>query len=919
MTSRRVVSCGCGIIIDMMAENWHAKSIQEVLEELGTDEHGLSASVAVERSREFGFNELPKAKTEGYFSIFFRQFASPLIYILIAAGAAVFLLGETADSIIIFTVLLFNAIVGTIQEGKAQNILRALEIFVTTTAAVVRDGTEIIISGRDVVPGDILILNEGEKIPADARILDARTLKIDEASLTGESNPVGKIADTIIGENIPTTEQKNMVFKGTNIVAGNGRAVVVAIGVKTVVGQISRSIATVDSEVPLRANIRALSRMIIVIVALMSGLLFILGLLQGHSISVISATVVSLAVSIIPEGLPIVITLVLATGVWRMGKRNALVKRLQAVEALGQARVVALDKTGTLTKNELSVCEVFAEGVTYHIGGIGYESVGTVKIDGNVVVPANHDALVFAGKIATLVANARVSYIAKEKHWRVAGDPTEAALLIFGEKIGFKKDDMIGESPLLFEKPFDYKLKYHATTHKVGDTVLTSVIGAPEAIIEICTRIRIGETQHVLDEKGREHLLAIADGMSERGLRVVAYAVREDSPSARTQIFEPIHHLTFGGLLGMQDALRNDVAETVRRADSAGIKIVMITGDHKLTARAIAGEAGIWHEGDGILTGSEIDGLSDMELANRLVDVSVFARVTPEHKLRIIQAYRKRGEIVAMTGDGVNDAPSLVAADLGVAMGVIGTEVAKEAADIILLDDNFGNIISAVEEGRSIYVTIKKVILYLFSTSLGEMFVILIALILGFPLPLLAVQIIWLNLVTDGFLTVAIGMDPKEEGILSKLFKRPRKYLVDGLMAWRMVLMALPMVIGTLYLFVSNFEGNLTKAWTISLTVLAVFQWFNAWNCRSSTESIFNTNPFSNIYLVGATLIVIILQLLAVYAPFLQNILHTTALSPSEWVNIIAIASSVIFVEELRKLAVRFVSANAITRAQAAY
>jgi len=883
--------------------NWYATPIPDVLKELGADEHGFSFAAATERLREFGANELPKAKGDSLIVLFFRQFQSPLIYILLAAAAAVFMLGETADSIIIGIVLLFNAIVGTIQEGKAQNTLRALETFAETTATVLRDGTEVIIPDRDVVPGDIIFLNEGEKIPADARLLDVHTLKVDEASMTGESEPVGKTAETIPRENVPATEQLNMVFKGTNIVAGNGRAVVVATGLNTAIGAIARTLTSIESEIPLRANIRALSRAIIVVVALISGTLFALGLIGGQPLATIFATVVSLAVSIIPEGLPVVITLVLATGVWRMGKRNALVKRLQAVEALGQARIIAVDKTGTLTKNELVVYEVFAEGTTYHVGGVGYEPTGTIELSGAAIVPANHAALLFAGKVATLLANARVSYSEEDKRWRVAGDPTEAALLIFGEKAGFRKDDLLGESPLMSEIPFDYRLKYHATTHRVGGGLFTSVIGAPETVLALSTSVRTDGTVHPLDEHKRARLTAVSDGMSGRGLRVLAYAVREDTHP--TQDAESIRDLVFGGFFGIVDTLRPDVAETVRRAEDAGIKVVMITGDHKLTARAIATEAGIFNEGDRVLTGEAMDALSDHELAARLTEVSVFARVTPEHKLRIIEAYKKRGEIIAMTGDGVNDAPSLVAADLGVSMGIIGTEVAKEASDIILLDDHFGSIISAVEEGRSIYITIKKVVLYLFSTSMGEALVILGALALGYPLPLLAVQIIWLNLVTDGFLTVAMGMEPKEEGLLSRHFERPKKYLIDRLMSVRMVLMALVMMVGTLYLFAANVGGDPTKAWTISLTVLAVFQWFNVWNCRSETKSIFSMNPFTNIYLVGATLIVVALQISALYTPFLQTILRTTTLSLSEWATVLLVASSILVVEEVRKLLVR--------------
>ena len=882
-----------------MTTDWYAKSISEALEAAGSNEHGLSTAVATERALECGPNVLPKAKTEGLIALFLEQFKSPLIFLLIAAGAAIFLLGEAVDSAIIFGVLIFNAVVGTIQEGRARNTLRALESFVETRATVMRDGVEVVISDKDVVPGDILILNEGEKVPADARIIVAHTLKIAEASLTGESSPVGKTAEVIRRDFVSTSEQQNMVFKGTNIVAGNGRAVVVATGSATVVGRIAQVIPEVDSEMPLKMNIRVLSTMIIVIVSLVSGALLVLGLAEGDSFPIILATVVSLAVSIIPEGLPIVLTLVLATGVWRMSKHKALVKRLQAVEALGQARIIAVDKTGTLTRNELVVCEVWTAGVTYTIGGVGYASVGTIESGGTLVVPANHEALLFAGKIATLVADARVSFDAEKKLWRVTGDPTEAALLVFGEKIGFQKDDLLGELPLLSEVPFEYRLKYHATTHQVGTSALLSVIGAPEEVIALCTRVRTAGATPVMSEKERAEAVSMSERMSERGLRVVAYATREYAHSSDDT--SSIRHLVFEGLFGMQDTLRPEVAETVRRAESAGMRVVMITGDHELTAWAIATEAGIWHAGDRVLTGSQIDSFSDVELAAQLPKVSVFARVSPEHKLRIIQAYQKAGDAIAMTGDGVNDAPSLVAADLGVAMGVIGTEVAKEAADIVLLDDDFGNILSAVEEGRSIYITIKKVILYLFSTGLGEAAVIFTTLLLGLPLPLLAVQILWLNFVTDGFLDVALAMEPKEENLLSRYFEHPKKYLVDGLMALRMFLMASPMVIGTLYLFVSSIGSDLTKAWTVSLTALAVFQWFNAWNCRSDTESVFHANPFSNRYLVFATMIVVSLQLLAVYSPFLQGVLHTTALSSSDWFRIVAVASSIVLVEELRK------------------
>lgn len=891
-----------------MAPSWYAEKLETVFNTLQTNEDGLDSDEAARRLKEDGLNALLEAKPDGYPIIFLRQFQSPLIYILLAAGGAVFFLGEVADGSIILAVLLFNAIVGTIQEGRAQNTLRALKRYVETTATVVRDGTELSIPDYEVVRGDIIVLREGEKVPSDARVIIANGLKIDEASLTGESEPVGKTIEVTATKGLPVAEQRNMVFKGTNVVVGNGQAVVVTTGADTVIGTIAKEISAIDTEIPLKGNIRSLSRAIIAVVAVISTTLFILGLIKGEKIITIFATVISLAVSVIPEGLPIVITLVLATGVWRMSKRNALVKKLQAVEALGQARVIAVDKTGTITKNELVVREIWTEEKTFSISGVGYEPKGAVSFGDSVIDAANHPELLLVGKMAALSANARVSFSEAEKRWRVTGDPTEAAIRVFGEKVGFKKDDLLRESPLVSEIPFDYKLKYHAALSGVEGGSLLIVSGAPESILALCTKIRRDDDNHMMQHADRERIEDMLEAMSSRGLRVVAVAMREKF----AEFLEPdaIRSLSFVGFFGMQDILRSEVAEAMARASSAGIKVVMITGDYTVTARAIAREAGIWKEGDELLTGAAIDEMSDDELKSHVANVSVFARVTPEHKLRIINAYKRRGEIIAMTGDGVNDAPSLVAADLGVAMGKTGTEVAKEAADIVLLDDNFGSIISAIEEGRNIYKTIKKVILYLFSTSLGEVLTITGALILGYPLPLLAAQIIWLNFVTDGFLDVALAMEPKESGLLSGTFERPKKYLVDGLMMRRMIFMALPMMFGTLFLFQKYFETDMGKAWTISLTALAVFQWFNAWNCRSESKSFFQMNLLSNKYLLGATAIVVSLQMLAVYNSFFQRFLHTVPLELSEWVMIITVATSIIWAEEIRKFFYRKRSAS---------
>jgi Ca2+-transporting ATPase len=811
----------------------------------------------------------------------------------------VFAMGEIIDGSIILAVLFFNAIVGTVQEGKAQNTLLALKKFVETKATVLREGKEPIISDSEVVPGDIILLQEGEKVPADARIIAATNLKIDEAALTGESEPVHKISDVLEKTDLPIAEQKNMVFKGTHILTGNGKAVVVATGIETVIGKISKEIAAIDTEIPLKTNIRYLSRLIIITVASISAFLFLLGIVSGKKVREIFTIVVSLSVSIIPEGLPIVMTLVLATGVWRMSKRNVLVKKLQAVEALGQARIIAVDKTGTITKNEMVLQKVYVDGKFFDVGGVGYEPKGEIRYENKIIDPPNHPELLLTGKIAAFCANARVMFSEEEKVWHVAGDPTEAAMLVFASKLGFHKDDLERDSPIIGEIPFDYKLKYHATVHQQDGQKFLSVVGAPEIILGLSQKIwRAGKSQYLSNEE-KQKLESVFLSMSQEGLRVVALAESRDVP----EILAPreIKSLTFVGFFGMKDTLRPEVKEAMQKAVSAGIRVVMITGDHKVTAQAIAKEAGIYRDGDIILTGQDIDALSDAELSEKLAKTSVFARVTPEHKLRIIKAYKARGEIVAMTGDGVNDAPSLVAADLGVAMGRISTEVAKEASDIVLLDDNFGSIVSAVEEGRSIYKTIKKVVLYLFSTSVGEVFTITGALFLGYPLPLLGAQIIWLNFVTDGFLDVALAMEPKEEGLLRGNFERPKKYLVDKLIAQRIFVMAIPMMVGTLFLFKKYFENDLTKAWTISLTTLAVFQWFNAWNCRHESKSLFQMNPFSNKFLVWATLIIISLQLLAVYHPLMQKFLRTSPLEFSEWLLIIPVAASIILVEEIRK------------------
>ena len=884
----------------MKETNWHAIPIPEVFKQIQSTESGLSEKEAHARLLTYGLNILPEEKVHGLFYIFFSHFLSPLILILILASITVLFMGETADGLIILFVLIFNAVVGTIQEGRAQNTLKALKNFVEGSATVLRGGKTLIIPDKEVVLGDILVLQEGEKVPADIRLIAVHSLRVNESSLTGESTSVEKIVNKILNKNTTVPDRRNMVFRGTNIASGNAHGVVVATGISTEIGKISKAIVSINDDVPLRKNIANLSKLIIGTVVFIGFLVFFLGIALGEDVRQMFATVVSMAVSVIPEGLPIVMTLVLASGVWRMTKKNVLVKKLQAVEALGQANIIAVDKTGTLTKNEMVLEKVYVDGKMYSVEGCGYEAKGDISLDGSVINPLNHPDLLMAGRVAGFCANAKAIYLEESKKWKVSGDPTEAAMGVFSQKIGFK--NLIGETEKIFEIPFDYLTKYHLNIYKFEGKNFLTAVGAPEKILGLCDRVWRKQKSEKLSEQEKEEIENVFLKMSKNGYRILGLAI--DPSSGASVSTSNLSHLTFVGFFGLKDPLREEAREAIEKANSAGIRVIMITGDHKVTASAVAIEAGILHEEDGIITGEELGKLSDSELMNRFNKVSVFARVEPVHKMKIIELFKKRGDIVAMTGDGVNDAPSLAVADLGVAMGNIGTEVAKEASDIVLLDDNFGNIISAVEEGRSIYKTIKKVVLYLFSTSIGEVLAIIGSILLGFPLLILPAQIIWLNFVTDGFLDVSLAMEPKEEGLLKHRMKHS-KYILDWFSVQRMIFMGIIIAIGTLFIFSEYLDSGIGKAITMSMTTLAIFQWFNVWNCKNEKISLFSINPFKNLYLVGATIIVITLQLLAIYTPFLQKILHTVPLNFSDWVFATSVAVSIIILEEIRKFFIR--------------
>lgn len=890
----------------------YAKDVQTILADLKTSARGLVSQQIVESAKIYGTNTLPEAPKTSRIVIFFRQFQSSIIYILLFASIVVFILGDYVDAGIILAVLFINAIIGTIQEGKAEDTLNALRKFATTTAIVIRNGIEDSIPDTELVVGDILVLREGDKVGADARLIQINNLKIDESSLTGESASVEKKTEKMdsVGDTLESFKQENMVFKGTNIQEGSGLAVVTAVGTNTVIGGISKELSSISTDAPLKESIKKLSRLIILVVSMVGVLTFLIGVIKGYSALEMISTVVAMSVSAIPEGLPITVTLILAAGVYRMGKKNALVKKLQAVESLGQADVIATDKTGTLTMNQMMVQQIYSGGSLYDVAGSGYEPKGNIidTATGEPIDPKLHDHVLLLGKIAACTSNSPIVYDESNALWRrVSGDPTETALTTFSQKMGYLKDEILQELPFLSEIQFSSDIKYHAVLHKDGIDTLYMIAGAPEVILHKCDQYTKDGKNHQMTVKYKADIESYIQHMAGQGLRILALAVKKNPPQYVEEVGK-IPELVFVGIVGISDALRENIHESVERAQQAGITVVMITGDFVETAKAIARKAGIFKEGDIALTGDDLINFTEEKLNEILPKVTVFARVSPEHKFKIVQLYRARGMTIGMTGDGVNDALSLAAADLGIAMGKTGTEVAKEAADIVLLDDNFKSIVSAIEEGRYIYHSIKKVITYLTATSVAGVTVIIVGLILDYPLILSASQIIWLNFVTDGFLVVALAMEQNTLGA-RMLSRKPenRHALFNRLMGIRIGLMALIMVIGSLITFALYYSGvdSYAKATTMALVVMAAYQWFNAWSCRSQSNSIFKIPFLSNMYLVWATLIIISLQILGIYWSPLQFILKTVPLSFTDWVLAISIASSVVVVDEVRKLKIK--------------
>jgi len=899
-------------------DSWHDLSVQETLAKLDTSEDGLSETVAQSRLQEFGLNELEEEKKTSKLSMLFQKLKNPIIIVLIIAALISLFVEHYYDALVIFIVIIIDMIIGFIQEFKAEEALKALKTMTAPEAEVIRGGNEIRIKAKEIVPGDILLLEAGDKIPADARILESINLETNESMLTGESSAVRKTVDALTA-NLSVEDRKNIAFSGTIITQGRGKAVVIATGMKSEIGKIAGLIKDTErAETPIQRRTLDLSKKIGIFALAASALTFVLALLRGFELLDTFLFVLAAAVSAIPQGLPIVVTITLAIGVRRMAKRNAIIRKLQAVDTLGSATVICTDKTGTLTTNQMTVRQIWCDNRVIEVTGAGFNPEGEFKENDKPLNIEQEKTLAVLLQTAVLCNDARLRQHEKdgEMRWEIHGDPTEGALIVAAEKAKIHKETLEKQVPRIDEIPFDPKERYMATFHNLGKTKIVYLKGAPETVLGLCTEILEDGKKTALTSEMEEEILKINTSMASQALRVLAMAYQEIETDDHMPLIEKLHKksgtLVFIGLTGMIDPPRPEAKNAVKLCKRAGIKVVMATGDQKLTAEAIAKEIGIFEKDSMVLCGADLDGMSDADFDDVIDRVFVFARVSPSHKHRIVESLRRRGHIVAMTGDGVNDAPALKAAEIGVAMGITGADVTKETADMILTDDNFASIVNAVEEGRVVFQNIRKVVKYLISTNAGEILTILGALIFlpGSPLIFTAVQILWVNLVTDGLLDKFIAMEPKEAKVMDEPPMKPNEKIINRDIMLNTIFVGVFMAVGTLWIFTYGLNsGDFVRAQTLAFTTIAMFQVFNAINCRSREESVFKIGIFSNKYLLVAIVASVTLQVLATLPP-LQAGLGTTALSIYDWLTITAVASSVFIADEIRKLIRRKVKKN---------
>lgn len=877
--------------------NWYKLDTKEILQRLDTSENGLTGEKIKDLLAQYGPNKLMEAEKISGLKILLHQFTSPLIYILLVAGVVTLLLGEYVDSGVIFTVVILNVVIGFIQEYKAEESVRALKKMVVPKARVIRDGREKEIDSEELVPGDMVLLASGAKVPADLRLIHTIELKIDEAMLTGESVAAEKITTPIEEDNLTPGDQRNMAFMGTVVVNGRAKGIVTATGAKTVLGDIAREVSEIGPVMaPMQEKIHGFARAIGFFVLGVSVLLFLVGLFLGESAKDMFMIVVAAAVATIPEGLPIVVTIAMAVGVARMARQNAIVRKLPAVETLGSTTVIGSDKTGTLTKNEMTVKLVYDGAHVYEIAGSGYDPKGEILHEGRGIDSRKFPNLELLLRIG-LLCNESEIYEDEGQH-KVDGDPTEGALIVAAMKAGLVVEEEKAQYSQAAIIPFESDRGYMATLHQHGSKKLIFVKGAPEKVLDMCgADLPDGQA-------ARGRVLEVAAELARDGLRVLAFAFRE-APDDGTELAhqDAESGLIFAGLQGMMDPPRPEATAAIAGCRQAGIRVAMITGDHAITAGAIAEKLGIAEKGAEVLVGRDLEEMADEELFEKTKTVNVFARVSPQHKLRITEQLKKQGHIVAITGDGVNDAPALKAAHIGIAMGRAGTDVAKEASDMVLTDDNFASIFNAVKEGRIVFDNIRKVTFFLIPTGVAAILSILGTVILGLPIPYVPAQLLWINLVTNGLQDVALAFEPGEKDILDRPPRDPRERIMSRLLVERTLLVGVLIAAGVVYNFVTalNDGDSVEKARTVAVTTMVFFQFFQAWNSRSELQSVFSVRLLSNPFLFFSMIAAFLAQLAVIYVPALQWIFRTEPISTGEWLRILIVASSVIAAVEVDK------------------
>jgi cation-transporting P-type ATPase F len=873
---------------------WHALDAPAAVARLGTHaEHGLDAKEADRRRAEHGPNAISVQRGPGPVRRFVAQFHQPLVYVLLVAGTVTAVLGEWVDSGVIFGVVLVNAMIGFIQESKAVDAIERLAKTMVGEAVLLRSGKRQRMSADQLVVGDIVLLQPGDRVPADLRVLRAKDLRVDESALTGESVPADKQVRPVASEAV-LGDRKCMLYGSTLVAAGRGAGAVVAIGMSTEVGRISRMIAQAERlETPLTRKISAFARILVWIILALAALTFAIGLARGQDALDMFMAAVALAVGAIPEGLPAAVTIILAIGVSRMAARRAIIRRLPAVETLGSTTVICSDKTGTLTENQMTVQELATADGSYRVSGTGYEPTGRVSADGNAPEVVASAALRRCCVAAALCNESRI--VRDEGRWTVEGDPTEGALVVLARKLGLAEDELEAELPRLDTVPFESAHRYMATLHAAGSDRVVFVKGALETLLPRCTSALDAGGRNVAFDADKVRLQA--ERAARRGLRVIAVAEKYLPASHSDVSHDDVRgELTFLGMVGMLDPPRPEAITAVAACRRAGVAVKMITGDHVGTATAIAIELGLDGGRPRALSGQELDRLDEEELKRAVGSVAVFARVSPEQKLRLVRALQARGDVVAMTGDGVNDAPALRQADIGVAMGLGGTEVAKDASDMVLTDDNFANIQAAVEEGRGVFDNLTKFIVWTLPTNFGEGLVVLAAVVTGAALPILPVQILWINMTTAILLGMTLAFEPKEADVMSRPPRKPYAPIMTRALLLRTALVAMIMLIAAFGLYELELwrGGSQAQARTAAINVFVMIEMFYLLSCRSLTRSIFSVGLTTNRWVIFGIVAMLGLQLVLTYSTWMNAVFHTAPIDPATW-GLVVLSGAVAF------------------------